>query len=72
MSNERAARPIPLAMTVLVAFFAGLVALAVSNGHDAMPHGNVPAHAEAAFATSHSPVAITRKGSAFRTDLRML
>ena len=37
--NARAARPIPLALTALVAFFAALVALAVSNGHDAHAHG---------------------------------
>jgi hypothetical protein len=40
MNDTRASRPIPLALTVLVAFFAALTALAVSNGHDAHAHGN--------------------------------
>ena len=45
MNTERAARPIPLALTMLVAFFAALAALAVSNGHDAHAHGNATHHA---------------------------
>ena len=40
MNETRAMRPIPLALTMLVAFFAALTALAVSNGHDASAHGN--------------------------------
>jgi hypothetical protein len=42
MNDARAARPIPLALTMLVAFFAALAALAVSNGHDAHAHGTAP------------------------------
>lgn len=72
MNNTRAARPIPLALTVLVAFFAALAALAVSNGHDAMAHGNAPDHAEVPLVASHSPAAVTRKASALHTDMRML
>ena len=64
-----AARPIPLALTMLVAFFA---ALAVSNGHDAMAHGNAPDQAEAPLVASHSPAALTRKASALHADMRML
>ena len=33
--NTRAYRPIPLALTMLVALFSALVALAVAGGHDA-------------------------------------
>ena len=47
---------------MLVAFFAALAALAVSNGHDAMAHGNDSAH---------TPMA-TDKAEALRTDMRVL
>ena len=41
MSPTRTSRPIPIALTALVAFFSALAALAVSNGH-AHAHGNAP------------------------------
>jgi hypothetical protein len=63
MNSTRAARPIPLALTTLVAFFAALTALAVSNGHDAHAHGNAPGHAEAPAALSQS---------ALRSEMRVL
>ena len=44
MNSSRASRPIPLALSVLVAFFAALVALAFSNGHDAHAHGHAVQH----------------------------
>ena len=47
MNGTRASRPIPLALTMLVALFAALTALAVSNGHDAHAHGNAPSEAAA-------------------------
>lgn len=72
LNKTGAARPIPLALTVLVAFFAALAALAVSNGHDAMAHGNAPGQAEAPLAVLHSPAAVTRKASALHADMRML
>jgi hypothetical protein len=72
LNNTRAARPIPLALTVLVAFFAALAALAVSNGHDAMAHGDAPDHAEAPLSASHSPAAITRTAAALHTNMRVL
>ena len=41
MNTTRASRPIPIALTALVAFFSALAALAVSNGMDmAQAHGN--------------------------------
>ena len=63
MNSKRAARPIPLALTMLVAFFAALTALAVSNGHDAHAHGNAPQHTEASVAVSQA---------ALRSELRVL
>ena len=38
--NTRTYRPIPLALTGLIALFSALVALTVSGGHDAAAHGN--------------------------------
>ena len=58
MNSTRASRPIPLALTVLVAFFAALTALAVSSGHDAHAHVNTPAAGGAE--------------SALRSDMRVL
>ena len=47
MNDVRATRPIPLALTMLVALFAALVALAVSNGHDAHAHVNATTASQA-------------------------
>jgi hypothetical protein len=73
MSTTRASRPIPIALTALVAFFSALAALAVSNGMDmAQAHGN---HAQAPMQmtmTVHSPSAQTAKAVALRTDMRKL
>jgi hypothetical protein len=41
-------RPIPLALTMLIALFSALVAVAVSGGHDAAAHGD---HAAATIST---------------------
>ena len=71
-TRSGASRPIPLALTVLVAFFAALAALAVSNGHDAMAHGKAPEHAEAPLAVAQSPAAVTTRHAALRTDMRVL
>jgi hypothetical protein len=63
MRNTRAARPIPIGLTALVAFFSALAALAVSNGMDmAQAHGNAP----------HASPALSEKGVALRTDMRKL
>jgi hypothetical protein len=72
MKTSRAARPIPLALTALVAFFSALAALAASNGHDALAHGNQPHEAQAAVVVVHTPVTETRKAVALRTDMRQL
>ena len=76
MTRTRAARPIPLALTALVAFFSALAALAVSSGMNmAQAHGN-PAHQPAApmpmtVAVSPSP-ALSEKAVALRTGMRKL
>jgi hypothetical protein len=59
-------RPIPLALTGLVALFSALVALALSGGHDAAAHGG---HSLAA--APHEAV-VTRSELAFRNDMRRL
>ena len=67
-NTTRAARPIPLALTALVALFNALAALAFSGGMDmAQAHGNKPHHA-----THHSQPALTPKAVAFRMDMRKL
>lgn len=50
--NTRTYRPIPLALTGLIALFSALVALAVSGGHDAAAHGNSHDAAPATVSTS--------------------
>ena len=40
--KTQTARPIPLGLTALIAFFSALAALAVSNGHSAHAHGSQP------------------------------
>jgi hypothetical protein len=72
MDTTRAARPIPLFLTALVAFFSALAALAVSNGmahaHGDSSHGD---HATMAITVTHTP-ALTSKAVALRQDMRKL
>ena len=70
MTNARASRPIPLALTALVALFSALVALAVAGGHDAAAHGTA-AHSATADSTAAQPV-VSQKELAFRNDMRRL
>jgi len=63
MDTSQASRPIPIALTALVAFFSAFAALAVSNGH-AHAHGNA-AH------EAHAP-GVTNKQVALRLGLRVL
>lgn len=63
----KASRPIPLALTALIAFFSALAALAVSNG-TAHAHGaQVHEHAHAAATAK-----VTRKELALRNSMRAL
>ena len=66
MTTTRVSRPIPIALTALVAFFSALVALAVTNGHDAHAHDNQP------HATTTATATITRSELALRRDMRKL
>jgi hypothetical protein len=61
MTNARPVRPIPLALTALVAFFSALAALGVSSGM-AHAHGHAAAQAPA----------VTEKAVDFRQDMRKL
>jgi hypothetical protein len=78
MNHSRAARPIPLALTALVAFFSALAALAVSSGMNmAQAHG--PAQTAHPTAPMTMPMtisvnsgALSSKGVALRTDMRKL
>jgi hypothetical protein len=78
MNTSRAARPIPLALTALVAFFAALAALAVSNGMNmAQAHGTPTQHAMAPMTmpmrvTVHASPALSANAVALRTDMRKL
>ena len=62
--DTRAARPIPLVLTALVALFSAFAALAVSNGA-AHAHGNRDHHASAS-------TALTAKQVALRNEMRRL
>jgi len=70
--NTRASRPIPIALTALVAFLSALAAFAVSNGA-AMGHGTSPNHTQAPMTTTaHPSSALTAKAVALRMDMRKL
>ncbi len=73
MNTTRPSRPIPIALTALVAFFSALAALAFSNGMEmAQAQGN---HVEGSMQmtmTVHSSSAETAKAVALRTDMRKL
>jgi hypothetical protein len=75
MNQSRAARPIPLALTALVAFFSALAALAVSSGMNmAQAHDN-PAHQAPMtmpMTVSVNSGALSSKGVALRMDMRKL
>jgi hypothetical protein len=63
MNTQRAARPIPIALTALVAFVSALAALAFSSGmNTAMAHGNA----------AHPSSTLSAKSVALHTDMRKL
>lgn len=62
MTTTTSSRPIPLALTLLIALFSALVALAVSGGHDAVAHEG----------TVHRQGTISTHELAFRQDMRRL
>jgi hypothetical protein len=67
MDTTRSHRPIPLALTALVALFSALTALAVSTGDNAHAH-----NATLQQAAVHTQATITRKELALRRDMRRL
>jgi hypothetical protein len=70
-NTEAARRPIPLALTALVALFSALAALAVSGGMNmAQAHGN-PAPMMT-MAVTHSSAELSQKSVAFHADMRKL
>ena len=74
MNTTRATRPLPIALTALVAFVSALAALAVSNGMDmAQAHGNAPHQAMAPMAmTVHPTPSLSAKSVALHADMRKL
>jgi hypothetical protein len=76
MSTRRVSRPLPIAVTAMVAFFSALGALAVSNGMGmAQAHGNPPQQAQTPMAvsmTAHGSPMVRTKAVELRTDMRKL
>jgi hypothetical protein len=66
------ARPIPIALTALVACFSALSALAVLNGHGAHAYGSTPPRTNVPAAITHRPYALTQKQPRFGTEMRRL
>lgn len=62
MTKTNAWRPIPLSLTMLIALFSALAALALSGGHDASAHE----------ATVDRPAAVSTRELALRNDMRRL
>jgi len=73
-TTTRAARPIPIALTALVAFVSALAALAVSHGMDtAQAHGNAPHQATGPMVmNAHSTPLLSAKSVALHADMRKL
>jgi hypothetical protein len=76
LNHGRAARPIPIALTTLVAVFSAVAALAVSNGMNMNmnhEHGNTPHQAIAPMAmkmTAHSSPTLSDTSVALRIEVR--
>ncbi len=74
MNRTRVSRPIPIALTALVAFFSALAAFAVSGG---MAHADDNSahhkdHAAMSMTITHASPTLTKKAVALRTDMRKL
>jgi hypothetical protein len=70
--NTRTYRPIPLTLTMLIALFSALVALAIAGGHDAAAHGNGDQHATAHATAADNAMRISKSEFALRQDMRKL
>ena len=66
--NTRIYRPIPLTLTMLIAVFGAVVALAVAGGHDAAAHGYSDHHAT----IDHGAGRISSSELALRQEMRRL
>ena len=71
MSRARTHRPIPLALTTLIALFSAFVALAVAGGHDAAAHGNDHDATSSSTAVATTPI-LTQKELTLRNEMRRL
>jgi len=72
MNSPRTSRPIPLALTMLVALFSALVALAVAGGHDAAAHDNGDEPVIRAVAAAADAPVVTPRVVAFHDEMRRL
>jgi hypothetical protein len=72
MNRTQASRPIPLALTALVALFSAVAALAISGGPAAHAHGDGSHDATTAATVAHSQTTLTRKEVALREGMRQL
>jgi hypothetical protein len=72
MNPTRTYRPIPLALTLLIALFSALVALAFAGGHDAAAHGSGDPNATSHSTAASGSVIITQEELALRNDMRRL
>jgi hypothetical protein len=72
MNTARASRPIPIALTMLVAVFSALVALAVAGGHDAAAHGNDHQHATTRAVGGDNAALMSRSEFVLRQEMRHL
>lgn len=70
--NTRIHRPIPLALTMLIALFSALASLAVSGGHDAAAHGDTSHQATTHMTTAHGVATISKKEFVLRREMRRL
>jgi hypothetical protein len=70
--NTRTYRPIPLALTMLIALFSALVALAVAGGHDAAAHGNGGERGTTHATTTDNATRMSRREFALRQEMRRL
>jgi hypothetical protein len=72
MNSTRASRPIPLALTALVALFSALVALAITGGPAAHAQGDGSHEAITAATAAQPQTTLTRKEVALREGMRQL
>lgn len=72
MNATRASRPIPLALTALVALVSAVAALAISGGPAAHAHGDGSHDATTASTVERSHTTLTRKEVALREGMRQL